>query len=105
MFDLPEVPSPKVTRSSVPAVLRHLYNYQEDEEDTHFELDDTLAELTNRIVHHPEVHNYDLGNNVHHLKFNYGLEDHGRAHRTELLVHTELVANNTIVNLYKVLIP
>ena len=102
MFELPEVPTHVKTTSSVPTVFKHMYNYLEGADDDHFELSDDLADKVNRVVHHPEVHNYEIEDNLHHLKFNYGLHDHGTAHKTELLLHTETMANDTIVNLYKV---
>ena len=102
MFELPEVPTHVKTTSSVPTVFKHMYNYLEGADDDHFELSDDLADKVNRVVHHPEIHNYEIEDNLHHLKFNYGLHDHGTAHKTELLLHTETMANDTIVNLYKV---
>lgn len=103
MFELPAVPTHIKSINSVPSVFKHMYDFLEGDDESHFELDDELAEKVNRVVHHPEIHNYPLGDNLHHLKFNYGLHDHGGvAHRTELLLHTELMSNNTIVNLYKV---
>ena len=103
MFELPAVPTHIKSVSAVPSVFKHMYDFLEGDEESHFELDEELAAKVNRVVHHPEIHNYPLGDNLHHLKFNYGLHDHGGvAHRTELLLHTELMSNNTIVNLYKV---
>jgi len=102
MFELPAVPTHIKSVSAVPSVFKHMYDFLEGDEESHFELDEELAAKVNRVVHHPEIHNYPLGDNLHHLKFNYGLHDHGGvAHRTELLLHTELMSNNTIVNLYK----
>ena len=101
MFELPEVPNHTKTVNSVPKIFKQLYNYLENDDDEHFELEESIAEKVNRVVHHPVHHSLEMGENLHHLKFNYGVS--GVAHKTELLVHTELMANGTIVNLYNVM--
>ena len=102
MFELPEVPSHTKTVNSVPKIFKQLYNYLENDDEEHFELEESIAEKVNRVIHHPEIHSLEVDQNLHHLKFNYGVSS-GVAHKTELLVHTELIANGTIVNLYNVM--
>ena len=76
----------------------------EDHRD-YFWIEDHLSEKTNIIKHHPMSHNYEssaFGNTAHHLKFDFDLKEHEQHHRTELFLHTEQMANNSLINLYKV---
>jgi len=74
-------------------------------DDNDFELDDHLSEKTNTIRNHPEIDNYESGEMTHRLKYNFKIDENEEHHKTELLVHTELLANNTIINIYKMLSP
>ena len=71
-------------------------------EETEFELDPHLSESTNSIRSHPEVSSFESGDRTHRYKFDFNLKDHETHQKTELLLHTAPLANNTIIHLYKV---
>ena len=104
----PPKPSPE-SYSTVPKILSDIYKSQQGELDEdhrdYFWIEDHLSEKTNIIKHHPMSHNYEsstFGNTAHHLKFDFNLKEHEQHHRTELFLHTEQMANNSLINLYKV---
>ena len=104
----PPKPSPE-SYTTVPKILSDIYKSQQGELDEdhrdYFWIEDHLSEKTNIIKHHPMSHNYEsssFGNTAHHLKFDFNLKDHEQHHRTELFLHTEQMANNSLINLYKV---
>jgi len=107
----PPKPSPE-SYSAVPKILSDIYKSQQGELDEdhqdYFWIEDHLSEKTNIIKHHPMSHNYEsssFGNTAHHLKFDFNLKEHEQHHRTELFLHTEQMANNSLINLYKMQSP
>ena len=58
--------------------------------------------MLNYLKHHPELHNHMVDHNTHHMKFDFDVQKHEKHHRTELLLHTDFMANNSLINLYKV---
>lgn len=100
LFQMSSTPKPISPHERVPTVLKHIYNYQMGI-DSEVEVDDHLSEKTNSILHHPEIDNYELNENTHRLKFDFSLGENEKHQKTELLVHTELLANNSIIHIYK----
>jgi hypothetical protein len=104
MFGFSRVPNPQLQRhSSIPKVLLDMYHYQNgDEFDQQFEVSDDVSVLANTIRHHPETHSIELSKNEYLLKYDFDLPNHEELHRSELVLSTHQLSNNTHIKIYHV---
>ena len=80
-----------------------MYHYQNgDEFERHFEVHDDVSDLANTIRHHKEKYNIELDKNEYFLMYDFDLPNHEELHRSELVLHTQQLSNNTHINIYYV---
>ena len=80
-----------------------MYHYQNgDEFDQQFEVDDDVSVLANTIRHHPETRSIELSKNEYLLMYDFNLPSHEELHRSELVLSTHQLSNNTKIKIYHV---